>query len=220
MNHAFQHSLPLCFRRLSKYGLQLSKCDDVSCCKPLRAPLVRSVMGGRFLPAPMLFRHTPVGGLVRVEPQHEEKDAFFPPLEVLVSLSKDAHQIPRDTYCKSVNAETLKERRCPECSMDFATKAALRRHFVSMHPDRKSSRIKGGEMPPSLENVDVKNIVYRAGVTPMFMCEVGEGMFEWRYIPLDRPEAKAFIAKEGPPLAEDFPIADMRAWKEGFEVVA
>ena len=43
---------------ISKYCLQISKCDDANCCAPPRSD-IKEIIGGRFLPGPLLMKRNP-----------------------------------------------------------------------------------------------------------------------------------------------------------------
>jgi len=169
----------------------------------------------------MLYRHT-ASGMTRVNPGEETKDSFFPPLSTLVSIAPDAQLLPRDMYCPSISQDQIKERRFPveDCHMDFPTKAALKRHYSRVHPGQPHAELGSAAVPvpAEFENLDVKKIIRQAGTNPMFACELNDGTFVWRYIPLDRPEVKRFLASRDRS-DDDLPLADMRSWREGFVLV-
>ena len=51
----------------------------------------------------------------------------------------------------------------------------------------------------------------------MFACELHDDTFVWRYMPLDRPIVKEFLAnKDRNFVFEDLPLADLNAWRDGF----
>ena len=43
---------------ISKYCLQIAKCDDANCCAPPRSD-IKELIGGRFLPGPLLMKSNP-----------------------------------------------------------------------------------------------------------------------------------------------------------------
>ena len=47
---------------ISRYCLQISKCDDLSCCGKLRSN-IRGIMKERYLPGPRLINRSPESGL-------------------------------------------------------------------------------------------------------------------------------------------------------------
>ena len=157
--------------------------------------------------------------MTRVSPEEEFKDAFFPPLSTLVSVAADAQLLPRDMYCPSISQDQIRERRCPieHCLMDFPTKSALKRHYTRVHPGQPHAELGSAALPVPAEfqNLDMKKIIRQAGTNPMFACQLNDDTFVWRYIPLDRPEVKRFIANRIPQ-DDDLPLADMQAWREGF----
>ena len=46
---------------ISKYCLQIAKCDRINCCKPPRSNL-KFLINGKFLPGPLLIKRSPVVG--------------------------------------------------------------------------------------------------------------------------------------------------------------
>ena len=73
---------------------------------------------------------------------------------------------------------------------------------------------------PELENTAVKHIVRQAGNTPMFVCEPHGGTFVWCRIPFNHPDVKRFLRNREPTsYISDLPLADMRTWVHGFELV-
>ena len=47
---------------ISKYCLQMTKCDDVLCCKPFRSN-IRELLGQKFIPGPLLIKRDPMQGI-------------------------------------------------------------------------------------------------------------------------------------------------------------
>ena len=65
-------------------------------------PQLLDILGGRFLPTLILYKHSATG-LTRVEPEEECKKAFVSPLSTLVSIAFDAKVLPMDLYCASID---------------------------------------------------------------------------------------------------------------------
>ena len=58
---------------ISKYCLQIEKCNNIECCQPMRSN-VQEVLGGKFLPAPLALS----GGPYLIDPcKKDEKKIFF-----------------------------------------------------------------------------------------------------------------------------------------------
>ena len=55
---------------ISKYCLQIAKCNNIECCQPMRSN-VQEVVGGKFLPAPLALSGCPylIGPCKRDETQ-------------------------------------------------------------------------------------------------------------------------------------------------------
>ena len=103
--------------------------------------------------------------------------------------------------------------------MDFPSKAALKRHYSRVHPNGRNRDLGSAVVSdvPLLADIDKKRIVRQAGASAMFACELQDDTFVWRYMPLDRPIVKEFLAnKDRSFVYEDLPLADLNAWHDGF----
>ena len=92
---------------ISKYCLQLAKCNDIKCCSPLRTP-IQEVLGGKFLPTPLAF----TAGPVLVDPAKKSEKTRIRGLfesqalqKMRPSNHKSTAMLPYDFYCPSVEID-------------------------------------------------------------------------------------------------------------------
>ena len=120
--------------RQSQYCLQIVKCSDESCCKPLRSNL-RQVLTSRFIPAPVLFKGSDKGPIACPTPTEQGHfgtlfERKF--LEAVISYDKGVKNLPFDFYCPRVHGE-IQERICNACQGYFVSKKALNSHKKAVH---------------------------------------------------------------------------------------
>ena len=94
---------------ISKYCLQISKCDDLSCCGKLRSN-IRGIMKERYLPGPRLIKRSPESGLqlagIGEQPVKDKK--IYTSLLQTMALSHlkpsgyEQVDLPYDLFCPSV----------------------------------------------------------------------------------------------------------------------
>ncbi|XP_043469775.1 uncharacterized protein LOC122503338 [Leptopilina heterotoma] len=119
----------------SQYFLQIIKCDNVSCCQPLRSDLKKVLIFGRLLPPIPVLRDQ--SGL-RIPSPNEGILTTFASLLQRHSLDlKPNHDgfliMPYDMYCPSVQSDLL-NRTCKYCGFYTATKKSAQKHKKSLHP--------------------------------------------------------------------------------------
>ena len=100
---------------MSKYCLQITKCDDLSCCTKLRSN-IRTVLKGRHLPGPRLMKRSAEGGLQLAstgeQPLKETK--IYTSLMQTMALSHmkpegyEDVDLPYDLFCPSVQQKLRK----------------------------------------------------------------------------------------------------------------
>ena len=94
---------------ISKYCLQIAKCDDLSCCKRLRSN-IRTVIKGRFLPGPRLMKRSAEGGLqlANIGEQPVKETKIYTGLMqtmALLHMKPEGYEdvdLPYDLFCPSV----------------------------------------------------------------------------------------------------------------------
>lgn len=152
--------------RQAQYALQITKCVDETCCKPIRSNF-RNILPTGFIPAPILFTHA-LSGPRPCEKATEE--GYFGTLaeRMLLSRSDFSQQIPFDRYCPSVQNE-LDARTCKLCNAYFVTKGALDIHRKSLHVSSLES------IEETIEAV-VKNYSYNNFQNSI---EIIDDMSEW-----------------------------------------
>ena len=115
---------------ISKYCLQIAKCTNIDCCKPLRTN-VQEVLGGQFLPPPLTLQSGPS----LVDPgKKSEKDRFCGFYKSLVlknmrpTLYKNCGKLPFDLYCPSAKIDDPNYC-CAYCKKICTTKELLKLHL-------------------------------------------------------------------------------------------
>ncbi|KAF6018422.1 hypothetical protein EB796_023278 [Bugula neritina] len=124
----------------SQYFLQITKCDDQSCCRPYRSS-IRAILPGRFIPSPVPVKQTR-NGLVAPEPDETLIDSHYGSLFSRIALSAILPQcakkfkiFPFDLYCLSLIGK-LQPRICPVCGMYFPSQKAKSSH-TKLHTGAK-----------------------------------------------------------------------------------
>jgi hypothetical protein len=111
----------------SQYLLQIVKCADTNCCKPVRTNL-REFLRDQFLPAPIpVIKSTKGLRLGRVE----ERDSHFQDLSSRLACGflLDFPVKCFDTFCPSAQKKIHDPAQsCVECGAYFVTKIALKMH--------------------------------------------------------------------------------------------
>ncbi|XP_039438893.2 uncharacterized protein LOC120420048 [Culex pipiens pallens] len=117
--------------RTSQYMLQIVKCDNRSCCSPLRSSL-STVLPGRFLPPPIPLIHSSDGLKAAGKDDHQH----FPSLFVAISLDVSKilpksylgfKKIPYDLFCPS-QTNLVNDRICTTCGLYHASLVMLKEH--------------------------------------------------------------------------------------------
>ncbi|KAE8742067.1 hypothetical protein FOCC_FOCC012394 [Frankliniella occidentalis] len=122
--------------RESQYFLQIAKCDDSSCCSPMRSDLKKILPDG-FFPAPFPMRRGDKGFYVPKPEEVEETDSFPSLMVRLGSNLKPSGEgfpnlLPYDMYCPTVRNKIL-GRTCNQCGHYFASIKNATSHQQAMH---------------------------------------------------------------------------------------
>ena len=118
--------------RISKYCLQIAKCTDNECCKPLMTN-VQEILSGKFLPTPLVLNSGP--SLLDPTDKNEKcKIATFYKSFALRHLRshgyRDCDVLPYDLYCPSTDISNY-DYVCPyiKCQKICTTKELLKLHL-------------------------------------------------------------------------------------------
>ena len=117
--------------RMSQYFLQIVKCTKCECCGELRTSWLK-LFPQRFLPAPVLLRHSGEGTEVPSVNDARPTDCFLGLwkrniVDPLVPNSRYS-ALTYDSYCPSVKTKVTK-RVCNKCDIYYPSIAALKRHY-------------------------------------------------------------------------------------------
>lgn len=115
---------------VSKYCLQITKCDDSDCCRPLRTN-IQNVLKGKFLPTPLSFGK----GATLLDPKKKDEKTRLRGLYESLALQHLrppnyplCEQLPYDLYCPS-SKDNDPEYVCAYCRKICTTKALLKIHL-------------------------------------------------------------------------------------------
>lgn len=126
-----------------QYLLQITKCDDLECCKPKRSCLFKFLNNGR-LPSPLPLIN--VGQKLDVIPTSEcskiKIDQFA---SLFVALSAKSNNCDLfDAYCPSVQSK-LVARTCSRCGKYFSTIQFLKEHQKLHKTEEKEKKVQEKE---------------------------------------------------------------------------
>lgn len=129
--------------RESQYCLQISKCEDPTCCKKTRSGL-KSVLPNGFLPPP--YRLQQSKNSFEVPKPTETSTSRFAPLLIALSLKLDLilqnfNIRPYDFHCPSVQSQ-LNDRVCKKCGLYFASKKLANSHAKQLHATKNQPMIR------------------------------------------------------------------------------
>ena len=123
--------------RQSKYLIQIVKCYNEDCCKRMRTNLT-TVLGGRFLPPPILYEFNAAGVTCA---DVDSKNGHF--MDLFKRLALDSVKpleapvpLPNDFYCPSIS-RSIRSYICDRCGLYVVTKEALKSH-KRMHTNQPS----------------------------------------------------------------------------------
>ena len=118
-----------------KYCLQIAKCGNIDCCRPLRTT-VQEVLGGKFLSPPLALESGPS----LVDPKKKSEKKKLSGFSKSLSLKhmrptryKLCNTLPFDLYCPSVKFDDP-EYVCAHCRKICTTKALLKLHLRVTQP--------------------------------------------------------------------------------------
>ena len=127
--------------RESQYFLQIVKCSDTSCCKPMRSSLL-TVLPSRFIPAPVPLKQTPDG-------LKFDMNGSFPSIWLNQTISTPSGTVfpdrvkrkfpsclPYDLACESIQ-ESLVRRTCKCCNLYFASIKSMNIHAKDCHKNEE-----------------------------------------------------------------------------------
>ena len=115
---------------VSKYCLQIAKCGNIDCCRPLRTT-VQEVLGGMFLSPPLAFASGPSLGDPKNKSETTKLSDFYKSLalkHMRPTMYKLCDALPFDLYCPSVKIDDP-EYVCAYCRKICTTKALLKLHL-------------------------------------------------------------------------------------------
>ena len=137
--------------RQSRYLLQIVKCKNLKCCKVSRTNY-ETIIGGRFLPAPVPVKRTTKGPVVHT-------GGSFGSLWQNINLARVTNTKVFDTFCPKMNhikhhtgKTELQRRICSRCNIYYPTLAALKPHiavcsFEVLHEDNDDLDLDQGDIP-------------------------------------------------------------------------
>ncbi|KAF6035822.1 hypothetical protein EB796_005872 [Bugula neritina] len=168
----------------SQYFLQITKCDDQSCCRPYRSS-IRAILPGRFIPPPVPVKQTR-HGLVAPEPDETLIDSHYGSLFSRIALSAILPQcaktfkiFPFDVYCPSLIGK-LQPRICPVCGMYFPSQKAKSSH-TKLHTGAKFV-----EVSKRIDEEDLDTItssVQKDLAIPVDSLPIIHSVQEWATVP-------------------------------------
>lgn len=122
--------------RSSQYFTQIVKCTDTECFMKPRSSYF-SIKTDRFFPPPIPLSQIPDG--LKAPDRSDRESHIFPSLFVSKTMKWDDNTLPKSTrsfkvlpydlYCPSVQSDLI-DRTCKVCSIYFASKVMLKKHFV------------------------------------------------------------------------------------------
>lgn len=116
----------------SQYMLQITKCDDRSCCSPFRSKL-STFMPTKFLPPPVALTYDPVLSVSEVTNPKTHFASLFQNLAIF-----DGNSISYDHFCPSVQS-SISSRTCKVCKKYFGSITLLKDH-LKLHKGNNSSK--------------------------------------------------------------------------------
>ncbi|KAF6040455.1 hypothetical protein EB796_001237 [Bugula neritina] len=168
----------------SQYFLQITKCDDQSCCRPYRSS-IRAILPGRFIPPPVPVKQTR-HGLVAPAPDETLIDSHYGSLFSRIALSAILPQcaktfkiFPFDLYCPSLIGK-LQPRICPVCGMYFPSQKAKSSH-TKLHTGAKFV-----EVSKRIDEEDLDTItssVQKDLAIPVDSLPIIHSVQEWATVP-------------------------------------
>ncbi|XP_062560330.1 uncharacterized protein LOC134224782 [Armigeres subalbatus] len=132
--------------RESQYALQIVKCNNRACCKPLRSNIL-NILPDRFLPSPCPLIQTSDGLLIPDVKNVKPTDQFLPLFQNLAlkigrPTPSKTNVVPYDMFCPSVLAD-LPARICDVCGLYFASKKSVDHHSKAVHGNARQRRNEG-----------------------------------------------------------------------------
>lgn len=129
VNQTVSENWKLSHVRQSQYLLQISKCDDRSCCKEFRSG-IKDILPERFIPPPVLYIRNEKG-VKSSENMTGHFNSLSWRLALKCPIEHPYHVLPFDYYCSSIR-ENIEERMCEFCGLYCSSKISVKSH-VKLH---------------------------------------------------------------------------------------
>lgn len=185
-----------------QYLLQISKCDDIECCRPKRSCLHKILSNGR-LPPPIPLSNDGPNVRIPDDTCSSLRTEQFAPLFVNLAFKYDGKCF--DQFCPSVQTK-IESRTCETCNKYFSSLQYLNNH-KSLHKNKKNvkSQAHPGKQLPKVRPKRIAAI--RASEALAIMCyDLGMEDAEWHPITeLDLEDIDIPGSKE----METFPVVSI-----------
>lgn len=119
--------------RASQYCLQIRKCDNRTCCTPMRSSL-QEILPDGFIPAPV-----PVTNASGLNVTNGPIKKFLP-LFMRIAFRGEVENAPYDKYCPSVK-DDVKKRTCDTCGIYFPSVVMLHSHQRDSHRTKPTEAV-------------------------------------------------------------------------------
>ena len=165
--------------RQSQYLLQIVKCTNPQCCRPMRSSWLE-YFPQRFLPGPVVMSHDDRGLYVPPPDQQvTERKAHFTSLAQRLGIikSKVSNDDSFDLYCPSISRAEIGKRTCAMCGIYHPSQAAARRH-KHVHDQLQSSNT-DEEVNEGFEADPVPDTSVIDTSTEVQQMPIIRNLFEW-----------------------------------------